>query len=83
MLEQQVKRMLADPRADALVDNFAEQWLFLRNLKSSAPNLDTFPDFDDNLREAMKQETRAVLPQHHPRRPQRDGSADRGLHVRE
>jgi hypothetical protein len=49
--------MLADPRSDTLVADFAEQWLFLRNLKSSAPNLDTFPDFDDNLRQAMKQET--------------------------
>ena len=58
VLEQQVKRMLADSRSDALVDNFAEQWLFLRNLKSSAPNLDTFPDFDDNLRQAMRQETK-------------------------
>jgi hypothetical protein len=57
VLEQQVRRMLADPKAEALIANFAEQWLFLRNLKSSAPNLDTFPDFDDNLRQAMKQET--------------------------
>jgi hypothetical protein len=57
VLEQQVKRMLADPKADALMANFAEQWLFLRNLKSAAPNLDAFPDFDDNLRQAMKQET--------------------------
>ena len=57
LLEQQVKRMLADPRADALVDNFAEQWLFLRNLKNFAPDLDDFPDFDDNLRQAMQQET--------------------------
>jgi cytochrome c551/c552 len=57
VLEQQVKRMLADPKSDALIANFAEQWLFLRNLKSSAPNLDTFPDFDDNLRQAMKRET--------------------------
>lgn len=57
VLSQQVKRMLADPKSNALIENFAEQWLFLRNLKSSAPNLDTFPDFDDNLRQAMKQET--------------------------
>jgi mono/diheme cytochrome c family protein len=57
VLGQQVQRMLADPKADALIANFAEQWLFLRNLKSSAPNLEAFPDFDDNLREAMKQET--------------------------
>jgi len=58
ILEQQVKRMLADRRSEALVDNFAEQWLFLRNLKTSAPNLDAFPDFDDNLREAMREETK-------------------------
>ena len=61
VLEQQVRRMLADPRASALVDNFAEQWLFLRNLKNSAPNMETFPDFDDNLREAMKQETKLFI----------------------
>jgi hypothetical protein len=58
LLDQQIKRMLADPRAAALADNFAEQWLFLRNLKNSAPNLDAFPDFDDNLRQAMRQETK-------------------------
>src|SRR5579885_670451 len=57
VLAQQVRRMLADPKADALTANFAEQWLFLRNLKSVAPNLDAFPDFDDNLRDAMKEET--------------------------
>jgi hypothetical protein len=57
VLEQQVRRMLADSRSGTLIADFAEQWLFLRNLKSSAPNLDTFPDFDDNLRQAMKQET--------------------------
>jgi mono/diheme cytochrome c family protein len=57
VLEHQVKRMLADPKSDALTENFAEQWLFLRNLTSVAPNLDTFPDFDDNLRRAMKEET--------------------------
>jgi hypothetical protein len=58
VLDQQIKRMLADPRAAALADNFAEQWLFLRNLKTAAPNLDAFPDFDDNLRQAMRQETK-------------------------
>jgi hypothetical protein len=57
ILEAQTKRMLADPRSRALVENFAEQWLFLRNLKNASPNLDTFPDFDDNLRQAMRQET--------------------------
>jgi len=58
VLQQQVKRMLADSRADALVDNFAEQWLFLRNLKNSSPDPQIFPDFDDNLRQAMREETK-------------------------
>jgi Protein of unknown function (DUF1592)/Protein of unknown function (DUF1588)/Protein of unknown function (DUF1585)/Protein of unknown function (DUF1595)/Protein of unknown function (DUF1587)/Cytochrome C oxidase, cbb3-type, subunit III len=57
VLEGQVKRMLADPRSKALVDNFADQWLYLRNLKNINPDFETFPDFDDNLRQAMKQET--------------------------
>ena len=57
VLEQQVKRMLADSRSQALVTNFAEQWLHLRNLKSSSPDLEAFPDFDDNLRQSMKEET--------------------------
>jgi hypothetical protein len=57
VLEQQVKRMLADPRSKTLIDNFAEQWLHLRNLKNSNPDLGAFPDFDDNLRQAMKEET--------------------------
>jgi len=57
VLEQQVKRMLGDARSQALVTNFAEQWLHLRNLKSSTPDLEAFPDFDDNLRQAMKEET--------------------------
>jgi hypothetical protein len=57
VLEQQVRRMLADSRSQALVTNFAEQWLHLRNLKSSSPDLEAFPDFDDNLRQAMKEET--------------------------
>lgn len=58
VLEQQVRRMLVDRRADALIENFASQWLFLRNLKNFSPDLQTFPDFDDNLREAMGEETR-------------------------
>ena len=49
--------MLADPRSKTLIDNFAEQWLHLRNLKNSNPDLGAFPDFDDNLRQAMKEET--------------------------
>ncbi len=57
MLERQVRRMLADPRADSLVSNFADQWLYLRNLRGVNPDLETFPNFDDNLREAFKRET--------------------------
>src|SRR5687768_6009702 len=57
VFEQQVRRMLADARSKTLIDNFAEQWLHLRNLKNSNPDLGAFPDFDDNLRQAMKEET--------------------------
>ena len=57
MLEQQVRRMLADSRSQALVNNFAEQWLYLRNLASITPDMRLFPDFDDNLRQAFRQET--------------------------
>ncbi len=56
VLQQQVKRMLADPRADALITNFAGQWLNLRGLQASYPDVPTFPDFDDNLRQAMRRE---------------------------
>jgi hypothetical protein len=55
-LEKQVRRMLADPRSDAMVSNFSGQWLHLRNLKTIAPNHDEFPDFDDTLREAFQRE---------------------------
>ena len=57
ILERQVRRMLADPRSRALVDNFAAQWLRLRNLDSITPDMRLFPDFDDNLRQAFRQET--------------------------
>ncbi len=57
VLKQQAKRMLADARADSLVDNFAAQWLYLRNLESFTPDLRLYPDFDDNLREAFRRET--------------------------
>jgi len=56
-LEQQVKRMLASPKADALVSNFAGQWLYLRNLAAASPDARAFPDFDDNLRQAFRRET--------------------------
>ena len=57
VLEHQVRRMLADPRADSLVSNFADQWLYLRNLRGVNPDLEAFPNFDDNLRQAFKRET--------------------------
>jgi len=57
----QVARMLADPRASALVENFAGQWLFLRNLASVRPNVEEFADFDDNLRQAMRRETELLF----------------------
>jgi mono/diheme cytochrome c family protein len=57
VLEEQVRRMLADSRADRLVINFAGQWLNLRALQSWAPTVSIFPDFDDNLRLAMRKET--------------------------
>jgi len=56
-LDAQVKRMLADKRAQALVTNFAGQWLFLRNLQSARPDGETFPNFDDNLRQAFRRES--------------------------
>jgi mono/diheme cytochrome c family protein len=52
--EQQVRRMLADPKSRALVSNFAGQWLQLRNLKGLVPNSEEFSDFDDNLRQAFQ-----------------------------
>jgi len=56
VLEQQVRRMLADPRSQSLVDNFLGQWLQLRNLKNKQPNSHEFPDFDDNLRTSLQTE---------------------------
>ena len=56
-LEAQVRRLLASPKAQAFVENFAGQWLELRNLKFIAPDHELYPDFDENLRRAMQQET--------------------------
>ena len=57
ILDEQVRRMLADPRARSLVDDFAMQWLHLRNLEDVKGDPVPFPDFDDNLVEAFRQET--------------------------
>jgi hypothetical protein len=59
--DEQVARMLADDRARALVDNFAGQWLYLRNLESARPDVEEFPDFDDNLRQSMRRETELLF----------------------
>jgi mono/diheme cytochrome c family protein len=56
-LDREVQRMLRDPRSDALIANFAGQWLHLRNLDDQAPDPRLFPDFDEGLRRAMRRET--------------------------
>ena len=61
ILDAQVRRMLADPRASALTKNFGGQWLFLRNLKAVDPDASAFPEFDDNLRAAFQRETELFL----------------------
>ncbi len=61
VIEAQVRRMLADARASALVDNFAGQWLHLRNVPHAVPDTRVFPDFDDNLRSAMRRETELLF----------------------
>jgi hypothetical protein len=61
VFDRQVRRMLADPKAQALVDNFAGQWLQLRNLRNVQPNTDLFPDFDDNLRQSFRRETELLF----------------------
>jgi len=61
VLRQQVQRMLADERSRSLVTNFAGQWLYLRNLEAVIPDMRLFQDFDDNLRQAMRQETELLF----------------------
>ena len=56
ILDRQVRRMLADPKSEALIDNFVGQWLQLRNLRNKQPNSHEFPDFDDNLRVGLQTE---------------------------
>jgi hypothetical protein len=60
-LDRQVRRMLRDAKSDAVVENFAGQWLRLRNTRNIAPNSDLFPDFDDNLRQSMRRETELLF----------------------
>jgi hypothetical protein len=60
-LEKQTRRMLADRRSSNLATNFAGQWLRLRNLEAVVPDARQFPDFDDNLRQAFRQETELFI----------------------
>ena len=57
MLEKQTRRLLADPRSKSLAENFAGEWLYLRNLKDLQPDVYRYPDSDDNLFQSMKKET--------------------------
>jgi hypothetical protein len=62
VLERQIRRLLANPRARrALVDNFAGQWLELRNVREHTPDPDVFDEFDENLREALRHETELFI----------------------
>ena len=61
VLRKQIERMLKDPKSIALVENFAGQWLQLRNLESVSPDPDQFPAFDNDLRKSMRQETEAFF----------------------
>ena len=60
-LEQQVKRMLADPRSESMVTNFAAQWLYIRDIDSKIPDQLLFPDFDETLRVAFRRETELFI----------------------
>jgi hypothetical protein len=57
VLEQQIRRMIADPKSEALVENFTGQWLNVRGMAAMEPVVNLFPDFDSTLREAFRRET--------------------------
>ncbi|HXJ40445.1 MAG TPA: DUF1592 domain-containing protein, partial [Bryobacteraceae bacterium] len=61
VVARQVRRMLDDPRSDALISNFGGQWLYLRNLETVKPDPDVFTDFDDPLRQSFRRETELLL----------------------
>ncbi|MGH9254907.1 MAG: DUF1592 domain-containing protein [Vicinamibacterales bacterium] len=61
VLQAQVRRLMSDPRSEALVKNFAGQWLFLRNIARISPDTTTFPYFDENLRHALAKETELLV----------------------
>ena len=61
VLEQQVRRMMADERSSAMVENFGGQWLLIRNMRQVSPDPNLFPEFDDELRQAFERETELFL----------------------
>ena len=69
VLHAQIRRMLLDPKAQALVENFGGQWLETRNLDSIQPDPEKFPMFNNELRQVMQQETRLFFRLHNSRRP--------------
>ena len=81
VLEQQVRRMLADPRSESLVTNFAAQWLYLRDIEAKQPDEILFADFDETLRAAMQRETELFIGSVFKENTQRPRPADRELHV--
>ena len=83
VLQTQVRRMLADPRSQALVDNFAGQWLFIRNVAVHQPSPELMFHFDDNLRRAFEQEAQLFFESIIRENRSVIGSARRRLHILE
>ena len=75
-LEKHARRMLADPRADALAERFAAQWLRLQDIDKVHPDPNFYPNFDENLADAMRTETKLFFNSLVQRGPQRARSAD-------
>ena len=83
VLRAQVQRMLADPRSEAMVTNFAAQWLFLRDVAVKDPDIFLFPDHDVSLRAALERETELFVDSVLPQRRQRARALDGEAHVRQ
>ncbi len=83
VLEQQVRRMLADARSETLASNFAAQWLFLRDVEAKTPSPRFFPDFDLSLAEDFRRETELFLESVFSEDRSVARSAACGLHVRQ
>ena len=83
VLRQQTLRMLGDLKSQALLDNFAGQWLHLRNIAEWHPDPMKYPQFDDCSAQRLRTRKLAVFREYRPRRPQRSGADRRRLHVRQ